>query len=130
VLHQDVLDRLHILANYEWDSKALFSLVLIGLPETRQRLSLAKNRSLWSRIHTRLSLGESAPGDTTEYTAYRLKRAGADRALFSSDAIALIHEETHGRLRDIDRIATDALKARRAAQAPHRRPRARRPGLR
>ena len=35
--------------------------------------------------------------------------AGADRELFSSDAIALIHEETHGRLRDIDRIATDAL---------------------
>lgn len=110
LLHQDVLDHLHILANYEWDSKALLSLVLIGLPETRQRLSLAKNRSLWSRIHTRLSLGEAAPGDTAEYMGYRLKRAGADRDLFSSDAIALVHEETHGRLRDIDRIATDALK--------------------
>ena len=110
LLHQDVLDHLHILANYEWDSKALLSLVLIGLPETRQRLSLAKNRSLWSRIHTRLSLGEAAPGDTAEYIAYRLKHAGADRELFSSDAIALIHEETHGRLRDIDRVATDALR--------------------
>jgi type II secretory pathway predicted ATPase ExeA len=110
LLHQDVLDHLHILANYEWDSKALLSLILIGLPETRQRLTLAKNRSLWSRIHTRLSLGEATPGDTTEYIAYRLKRAGSERELFSSDAVALIHEETHGRLRDIDRVATEALK--------------------
>jgi type II secretory pathway predicted ATPase ExeA len=110
LLHQDVLDHLHILANYEWDSKALLSLILVGLPETRQRLALAKNRSLWSRIQTRLSLGEAKPGDTAEYIGFRLKRAGADRDLFSSDAIALIHEETHGRLRDIDRVATDALK--------------------
>jgi general secretion pathway protein A len=105
-----VLDHLHILANYEWDSKPLLSLVLVGLPETRQRLTLAKNRSLWSRIHTRLSLGEATPGDTAEYIGYRLKRAGSERDLFSSDAVALIHEETHGRLRDIDRIATDALR--------------------
>jgi type II secretory pathway predicted ATPase ExeA len=94
LLHQDVLDHLHILANYDWDSKALLSLILVGLPETRQRLALAKNRSLWSRIHTRLSLGEATPGDTAEYVGYRLKRAGFDRELFSSDARALIHEET------------------------------------
>jgi type II secretory pathway predicted ATPase ExeA len=110
LLHQDVLDHLHILANYEWDSKALLSLILVGLPETRQRLCLAKNRSLWSRIHTRLSLGEATPGDTAEYIAYRLKRAGSEREVFSSDALALMHEETHGRLRDVDRVATDALK--------------------
>lgn len=110
LLHQDVLDHLHILANYEWDSKALLSLVLVGLPETRQRLALAKNRSLWSRIHTRLSLGEATPGDTAEYLAFRLKRAGAERELLSSDAIALLHEQTQGRLRDIDRVVTDALR--------------------
>jgi general secretion pathway protein A len=110
LLHQAVLDHLHILANYEWDSKALLSIVLVGLPETRQRLALAKNRSLWSRIHTRLCLGEATSGDTAEYIAFRLKRAGADRELFSSDAIALIHEQTQGRLREIDRVATDALK--------------------
>ena len=122
LLHQDVLDHLHILANYEWDSKAMLSLVLVGLPETRQRLTLAKNRSLWSRIHTRLSLGQATPGDTTEYIGHRLKHAGSERELFSSDAVALIHEETNGRLRDIDRIATDALKlaARRKLRAVDR----------
>mgnify|MGYP000001375783 CR=1 FL=1 len=110
LLHQDVLEHLHILANYEWDSKALLSIVLVGLPETRQRLALGKNRSLWSRIHTRLSLGEAKSGDTAEYIAHRLRHAGCEREVFNSDAIALIHEQSHGRLRDIDRVATDALK--------------------
>jgi type II secretory pathway predicted ATPase ExeA len=110
LLHQDVLDHLHILANYQWDSRALLSMILVGLPETRQRLALAKNRSLWSRIHTRLALDESAPGDTAEYLAHRLRHAGCERDVFSSDAVALLHEESRGRLRDIDRLATDALK--------------------
>lgn len=110
LLHQDVLEHLHILANYQWDSRALLSLVLIGLPETKQRLALAKNRSLWSRIHARLSLADAVAGDTAEYLAHRLRHAGCDRDVFNSDAVALIHEDARGRLRDVDRIATDALK--------------------
>jgi len=110
LLHQDVLEHLHIVANYEWDSKALLSLILVGLPETKQRLSLAKNRSLWSRIHTRIALAEATPGDTAEYLTHRMRRAGCERNVFNSDAITLIHEHAQGRLRDIDRIASDALK--------------------
>jgi len=110
LLHQDVLEHLHIMANYEWDSRALLSIILVGLPETKQRLALAKNRSLWSRIHTRVALPEATPGDTAEYIAHRLRRAGCEREVFNSDSIALIHEQSQGRLRDTDRIATDALK--------------------
>ena len=32
LLHQDTLDHLHILLNYNWDSKALLSVVLVGCP--------------------------------------------------------------------------------------------------
>lgn len=110
LLHQDVLEHLHILANYEWDSRALLSLVLVGLPELRQRLALSKNRSLYSRIHTRIQLGEAKPGDTAEYLAHRTRRASADRDLFSTDAAAMLHEASAGRLRDLDRLATASLK--------------------
>jgi type II secretory pathway predicted ATPase ExeA len=110
LLHQDVLEHLHILANYEWDAKALLSLVLVGLPEMKDRLALRKNRSLCSRIHTRLSLGEATAGDTAEYVAYRMRRAGCERDVFSSDALALMHEASRGHLRDLDRIATACLK--------------------
>lgn len=114
LLHQDVLDHLHILANYEWDRLALLSLLLVGLPEMQDRLQLRKNRSLWSRIHTRIHLGEATPADTGEYVAHRIEHAGGRPSVFSSDGLALLHEATDGRLRDIDRIAGEAL--RRAAR--------------
>ena len=56
LLHQDTLDHLHILLNYGWDSRALLSLILVGLPELRERLALRRNRSLFSRIHHRLEI--------------------------------------------------------------------------
>ena len=56
LLHQDTLDHLHILLNYSWDSRALLSLILVGLPELRERLALRRNRSLYSRIHHRLEI--------------------------------------------------------------------------
>jgi type II secretory pathway predicted ATPase ExeA len=111
LLNQDVLEHLHVLANYQWDSAPLLSIVLVGLPELGERLQLRKNRSLFSRIHTRVSLGEALPEDTTEYVAYRMTRAGCDRDVFSSDALTMLHEASAGRLRAIDRIATATLKS-------------------
>jgi type II secretory pathway predicted ATPase ExeA len=110
LLQQEVLDHLHVLANYEWDSKPLLSLVLVGLADLRDRIALHKNRSLWSRIQTRLAIAEPTPEDTVEYIAYRMKRAGATREIFTSDALALLHEGATGHLRDVDRLATEALK--------------------
>jgi type II secretory pathway predicted ATPase ExeA len=111
LLHQDVLDHLHILLNYEWDSRALLSTVLVGLPELWHRLELRRNRSLYSRLYCRLAIGPALPEDSAEYITERLRRAGVDEPLFDSDAVALIHEASAGTLRGIDRIATRCLKA-------------------
>ena len=110
LLHQDTLDHLHILLNYQWDSRALLSLVLVGLPELGDRLALRRNRSLLSRIHHRVAIGNLTPDDTAEYVRIRLNGAGCDRELFTSDAIAMLHEATRGAMRDLDRIATSALR--------------------
>ena len=110
LLHQDTLDHLHILLNYNWDSKALLSVVLVGLPELDDRLSMRRNRSLYSRIGRRLSIPPLVPDDTAEYVRLRLKAAGCDKELFTADAISMLHEAASGALRDIDRIATAALR--------------------
>lgn len=110
LLHQDVLDHLHILLNYEWDSRALLSLVLVGLPELKTRLELRHNRALYSRISYRLAVEPLTPEDTGEYVRYRLKRAGCERELFTSDCLAMMHEAANGSLRDVDRLATAALR--------------------
>ncbi len=111
LLQQQVLDHLHVLANYQWDQKPLLSMVLVGLPELWGQLTLRKNRSLWSRIHCRLSVEVSSVADTTEYIEHRLRQAGASKLLLASDALTILHEATHGQLRDIDRIATASLRA-------------------
>lgn len=110
LLHQDTLDHLHILLNYEWDSRALLSLILIGLPELLDRLSLRRNRSLFSRLHRRLRVDPLTPPDTGEYIRMRLARVGCDRELFASDAVAMIHEASLGGMRDTDRLAGAALR--------------------
>ena len=110
LLHQDTLDHLHILLNYEWDRRALLSLVLVGLPELHDRLTLRRNRSLYSRLHRRLHIDPLVPDDTAEYLRVRLLGAGSDREIFASDAVAMLHEATLGALRDLDRLATAALR--------------------
>ena len=109
MLNPTTLQHLHILSNYGWDSQALISLVLVGLPELWSTLTLRQNRSLWSRIHCRIDLGEASSSDTAEYLSYRLERVGGGQTLIASDAILLLHEASQGRLRDIDRLTTASL---------------------
>src|SRR3984957_17215709 len=111
LLHQDTLEHLHILLNYEWDRRPLLSIVLVGLPELQDRLSLRHNRSLLSRLHRRLRIDPTTVADTAEYVSARLKKVGCDRDVFTSDAIAMLHEAAGGSLRDVDRLATAALRA-------------------
>jgi general secretion pathway protein A len=110
LLHQDVLDHLHILLNYQWDSRALLSLVLIGLPELENQLERRRNRSLFSRIHHRFAIDDASADDIAEYVAYRLKLAGAEKSVFAQDAVALMHEHATGALRDVDRVAHGAMR--------------------
>jgi hypothetical protein len=46
----------------------------------------------------------------TEYVRFRLRRAGCDREVFTSDALLLLHEVPGGVHRDIDRIAALVLR--------------------
>lgn len=110
LLHQDMLDHLHILLNYQWDSRALLSLVLVGLPDLTDRLVLRRNRSLYSRIYTRLNVTPLTPDDTADYIRSRLKQSGCDRELVTADALAMLHEAAAGSLRELDRLATAALR--------------------
>ena len=110
LLHADMLAHLHILMNYEWDAKALLSLVLVGLPELESNLSRRAHRSLLTRIHHRFLVPPATVADTAEYVRYRLAAAGSDRALFPDDALAALHEISQGALREIDRLATAALR--------------------
>jgi len=110
LLHTEMLAHLHILLNYEWDSKALLSLVLVGLPELKDQLKMRRFRSLHSRLQWRLHIDQLTPDDSTEYLRYRMKRAGCDRDVFTQDAVQMLHEAASGGMRDLDRLATGCLR--------------------
>lgn len=110
LLQQAMLEHLHVLLNYEWDRRSLLSVILVGLPELEDRLQMRRNRSLYSRLNCRVSIGAHTPEDTADYIRHRLSRAGIKTELFTSDAIAMLHESALGSLRDVDRVATLALK--------------------
>lgn len=110
LLHPDMLAHLHILMNYEWDAKALLSLVLVGLPELESSLGRRAHRSLLTRIHSRFLVAPATVDDTAEYVRYRLAAIGCERALFPDDALAALHDASEGALREIDRLGTAALR--------------------
>jgi len=72
---------------------------------------MRRNRSLYSRLHCRLNIDGHTPEDTADYIQHRLKKAGVKSEIFTSDAIAMLHEAALGSLRDVDRVATAALKS-------------------
>lgn len=110
LLHADMLAHLHILMNYEWDAGALLSLLLVGLPELEGNLQRRAHRSLLTRIHHRFLIPPATIEDTSEYVRHRLGKAGTDRPVFPDDALAALHEHSQGALREIDRLATAALR--------------------
>jgi len=110
LLHEQMLGHLHILLNYQWDSKALLSLILVGLPELHDLLEMRRYRSLYSRLHVRLHIDPLTPEDTAEYLRYRLKRSGLEREVFTQDAVAMLHEASTGGMRELDRLATGCLR--------------------
>lgn len=104
------LTHLHLLANFEWDSKPLLSMILVGLPELHDRLKLGIHRSLLTRIHTKVELSAGSPELTSSYVRKRMADAGARSELFMADGLAVLHELTGGILRSVDVLALAALR--------------------
>lgn len=104
-----VLGHLHILMNFHRDSKPLLSLLLLGLPELRQRLMRNVLSALAARLPVRVHLEPLDAERTGTYLRHRLAAAGATQEVFSEDATLLIAEATGGVLRKIGILATTSL---------------------
>lgn len=104
-----VLEHLPLLLNYQKDSKPFLSIVLVGLPELRQRLSRNVLSSLAARLPVRIQLQALEPDGVRSYLAHRLRMAGCSKEVFAEDAILLIAEATGGALRKVDVLAAHAL---------------------
>ena len=104
-----VLGHLHILLNFHRDSRPLLSLLLLGLPELRDRLTRNILASLSARLPVRVHLDPLDAEQTGLYLRHRMAAAGCTQEVFSEDATLLIAEATGGVLRKIGTLATASL---------------------
>ena len=104
-----MLEQLHILLNFRMDSAAFLSVVLVGLPELKERLGRNVLSSLSTRLPTRIHLEPLSVEDVADYVAHRMRVAGATAEVFSRDAVLSIREATGGVMRKIDVLATQSL---------------------
>jgi type II secretory pathway predicted ATPase ExeA len=104
-----VLEQLHILLNFQRDSQPYLSLILVGLPELRDRLARNVLASLSGRLPVRIHLKALDAQGVGDYLVHRMRVAGCAQEVFAPDAVLLIAEATGGVLRKVNTLALAAL---------------------
>lgn len=102
-------EEIRLLTNYQLDDRNLIAIVLVGQPELRTRLRHRTYRALTQRFGVCFHIVPLGPEDTRAYLAHRLAVAGADRTLFTEEAVARLHAASGGIPRLLNQLATQAL---------------------
>ena len=109
LLTADQLEQLRLITNDSMDARAALGVVLLGQPTLRRRLKLGHFAALDQRITIRYHLDGLSLDETIAYVGHHLALAGRSDAIFSDDALTLIHRTARGIPRAINNLATAAL---------------------
>src|ERR1700747_2992265 len=87
-----VLEEIRLLTNLETSTEKLLQIVLSGQPELEEKLKLPQLRQLRQRIMLRCKTTSMSQEQTHDYSAERLKTAGAGpEPIFSTQAMDAVH---------------------------------------
>jgi type II secretory pathway predicted ATPase ExeA len=112
------MEAIRMLTNHDMDSGAPFATLLVGQPTLRQKMRLSILAALDQRIGMRYAMPAMSDEETRDYIHHHIKLAGRADALFTTDAITVIHTASRGYPRAINNIAVHALTAAYAAGNP------------
>lgn len=104
---EKVLEELRLLLNFQLENEFLVTFLLIGQPELRERVM--RIPPLDQRIAVRYHLHNFDRYNTGSYIAYRMETAGAQRQVFTEEAIDEIYERSLGTPRRINTMCDMAL---------------------
>ena len=102
-------EEIRLLTNFQLDDVNLIAVLLVGQPELRGRLRHRTYRALTQRVGVSFELAPLSVEDTRAYVAHRLAVAGAERPLFTDEAIQRLHAAAAGVPRLLNHLATQAL---------------------
>jgi general secretion pathway protein A len=108
-LRPDVLAMLRILTNFEWDSRLVVSLLLVGQMPLRRMLASEEQEAVARRLAHIATLRLLSRDETARYIEHRCAVAGAATVPFDEAAIDAIYELGRGNLRATDCLALESL---------------------
>jgi type II secretory pathway predicted ATPase ExeA len=103
------LEELRVLSNLNTGKELLLQTILIGQPELRATLRLQGLRQFAQRIVIDHHLEPLQPDETIGYIRHRVNVAGGPAALFTPEALELVHECTGGVPRLVNIVCDTAL---------------------
>ena len=108
-LSWELLEEIRLLTNLETSSEKLLQIVLSGQPELEEKLRHPSVRQLRQRVALWCRTQPLTESQTHAYVAERLRLAGATWAIFSPEALELVHRYSSGIPRVINLLCEHAL---------------------
>jgi len=108
-LSPDLLEEIRLLTNLETSSDKLLQIVLSGQPELENMLRLPSLRQLRQRIALWCRTQPLTQEETRIYVTERLRIAGGKEAVFSPEAVQLIHQHSKGIPRLVNLICEHSM---------------------
>lgn len=109
LLRADVFMEMHVLMQFEQDSKHYLALVLAGQRNIIDKVCYRGSAPLASRVIARSHLTAITRDQMEEYLNHHVKIAGNKNRLFQEDAITAIQQGSGGLLRKANGLARGAL---------------------
>lgn len=108
-LSAEGLEELRMLTNINSNKDELLQLILIGQPELRDMITRPELRQFAQRVSASFHIPALSADATAAYIRHRLTHAGGTGDEFTAQAIALIHEQSEGVPRLINKLADIAM---------------------
>jgi len=109
LLNNAILAEIRLLSNFHIDSLSALTVILCGSESLRRKFGLSILEALASCITITVSLDSLPPEETASFVETRLTACGANRPLFTKNAIKLVHQASGGVMRSAGTIANAAL---------------------
>ncbi len=104
-----MLAEFRFLNNFHADSFSPISLWLVGQSELREKMKLRILASLAGRIQIRYHMTGLTEVEVADYIAKQLASVGAEKTIFSTDAVKLIAKLSQGNPRMVNALCRGAL---------------------
>lgn len=109
LLDREMLEEVRFLLNFKMDAQSPMALILVGQSELWDKLRLQSYAAIRQRIDLQCKLPHYDRAQADEYIQRHLTYAGADRDVFTDEAINEIFRFSGGSARLVNKVCTHSL---------------------